>query len=62
MLSLLETVAGNFRSAGYGDGNFRSVFDEHAKHTESAWAKRLPDALKFLFADWKPSPPQAVEP
>lgn len=29
---------------------------------ESAWAKRLPDAMKFLFADWKPSPPaQAVD-
>ena len=51
------TVVGNFKAAGYDDSNFRYVYEQGAKHTESAWAKRLPDALKFLFADWQPSPP-----
>jgi predicted alpha/beta superfamily hydrolase len=48
------TVIANFKAAGYDDSNFRYVYDPGAKHTETAWAKRLPDALKFLFADWKP--------
>jgi predicted alpha/beta superfamily hydrolase len=52
------TVSANFKAAGYNDSNFRYVYDPGVKHTETAWAKRLPDALKFLFADWKPSPPQ----
>jgi predicted alpha/beta superfamily hydrolase len=56
-LALLDIVVANFRAAGYDDGAFRYVLEEDAKHTESAWAKRLPDALKFLLADWKPSPP-----
>jgi predicted alpha/beta superfamily hydrolase len=50
------TVGANFKAAGYDDSNFRYVYEQGAKHTETAWAKRLPDALKFLFADWKPSP------
>jgi predicted alpha/beta superfamily hydrolase len=48
------TVSANFKAAGYDDSNFRYVYEQGAKHTESAWAKRLPDALKFLFADWQP--------
>jgi hypothetical protein len=52
------TVGANFKAAGYDDSTFRYVYDQGAKHTESAWAKRLPDALRFLFADWKPSPTQ----
>ena len=50
------TVAANFKAAGYDDNNFRYVYEQDAKHSESDWAKRLPDALKFLFADWKPQP------
>jgi hypothetical protein len=50
------TVAANFKTAGYDDRNFRYVYQPGAKHTESAWARRLPDALKFLFGDWKPQP------
>ena len=48
------TVGANFKAAGYDDSNYRYVYEQGAKHTESAWAKRLPDALKFLFADWQP--------
>jgi predicted alpha/beta superfamily hydrolase len=47
------TVGANFKAAGYDDSNFRYVYEQGAKHTESAWAERLPDALKFLFGDWK---------
>ncbi len=48
------TVTANFKAAGYNESNFRYFYEPGAKHTESAWAKRLPDALKFLFGDWKP--------
>jgi hypothetical protein len=56
------TVAANFKAAGYDDSNFRYVYEQDAKHTESAWAKRLPDALKFLFAGWQPSPASPTVP
>ena len=56
------TVVANFKAAGYDDSSFRYVYEQGAKHTESAWAKRLPDALKFLFADWKPSPASPTVP
>jgi predicted alpha/beta superfamily hydrolase len=55
-LALLDSVVANFRTAGYDENTFRYVLEEDAKHTESAWAKRLPEALQFLFADWKPAP------
>jgi predicted alpha/beta superfamily hydrolase len=55
-LAFLDTVVANFRAAGYDESGFRYVLEQDAKHTESAWAKRLPDALKFLFGDWKPGP------
>jgi predicted alpha/beta superfamily hydrolase len=55
-LALLDLVVANFRAAGYDESGFRYVLEQDAKHTESAWAKRLPDALKFLFGDWKPAP------
>lgn len=55
-LALFDRVVANFRAAGYDESSFRYVLEPDAKHTESAWAKRLPDALKFLFADWKPQP------
>jgi len=53
MIALIRMVETNFRAAGYDDSNFRFVFDPEARHDEPAWAKRFPDAMKFLFADWK---------
>jgi predicted alpha/beta superfamily hydrolase len=53
MIALINMVETNFRAAGYDDSSFRFVLDPEAKHDEPAWAKRLPDAMKFLFADWK---------
>jgi predicted alpha/beta superfamily hydrolase len=53
MIALIRMVEKNFREAGYDDSNFRFIVDPEAKHDEPAWAKRFPDAMKFLFADWK---------
>jgi predicted alpha/beta superfamily hydrolase len=53
-LALLDQVVANFHAAGYDDTTFRYVLEQDAQHTESAWAKRLPGALKFLYANWKP--------
>ena len=53
-LALLDQVVAHFRAAGYDDNGFRYVLEPDAKHTESAWAQRFPDAMKFLFGDWQP--------
>lgn len=55
MVGLVRQVESNFNAAGYDATNFRVVVDADAEHTEAAWEKRLPDALTFLFGDWKPS-------
>lgn len=58
MIKLIRVVEGNFRAAGYDDSTFRFVLDPEAEHNEVAWAKRLPDALTFLFGGWQePAPP-----
>jgi len=53
MIGLIRLVEANFRAAGYDDTNFRFVVDPDAAHNEDAWAKRLPDALTFLFGAWR---------
>lgn len=53
MIALIRMVETNFKAAGFDDSNFRFMVDPEAKHDEVAWANRLPEALKFLFADWK---------
>lgn len=42
----LETL---LRRAGLGPRRLKVVVEEGATHSESAWAKRLPSALQFLF-------------
>lgn len=37
------------KKSGVDDAARKLAVDAEATHTESAWAKRLPDALKFLF-------------
>jgi len=49
LIGLVRQVAANFRAAGYGDTNLRLVVDPGARHSESAWAQRLPGALTFLY-------------
>jgi predicted alpha/beta superfamily hydrolase len=49
LVGLLRQVESNFRAAGYDDTSIRLVIDPAARHTETAWAARLPGALEFLF-------------
>ena len=59
MVGLIRIVESNFRAAGYDDSTFRFVVEPEARHTESAWAARLPNALTFMFGDWKETPAPA---
>ncbi|GAC1657540.1 MAG: alpha/beta hydrolase [Gemmatimonadaceae bacterium] len=51
LLGLLRQVETNFRAAGYDDASIRVTVDPDARHTEAAWAQRLPGALEFLFGE-----------
>ena len=48
-VALVRQVEANFRAAGYNDSNIQVVIGADARHTESAWAERLPGALTFLY-------------
>jgi predicted alpha/beta superfamily hydrolase len=37
------------RGTGFGPRRLKVVVEEGARHAEEAWARRLPDALAFLF-------------
>ena len=45
----VQEFAAILRRAGMGEKRLRSVIDEGAAHNESAWARRFPGALTFLF-------------
>ena len=49
MVDDVREMAAILRRAGLDDGRLRLMIDEGATHHESAWAKRFPDALTFLF-------------
>mgnify|MGYP001393471575 CR=1 FL=1 len=49
LIGLVRLVEANFRAAGYNDTNLRFVVDPEARHSEPAWAQRLPGALTFLY-------------
>lgn len=51
LIALVRTVEQNFRDAGYDDARLRVDIGANARHTESAWAERLPGALTFLFGE-----------
>ncbi len=53
LVGLVQRVEANFRAAGYDESNLRFVLDPEALHTEAAWEQRLPEALTFLFGDWR---------
>jgi predicted alpha/beta superfamily hydrolase len=44
-----ERMASILRRKGYGDSQLRTRYIPDARHHESAWAVRLPDALRFLL-------------
>lgn len=49
MVDDVRELAAIFGRAGLGQNRFRLFVDEGATHHESAWARRFPDALTFLF-------------
>jgi len=53
LIGLVRIVESNFRAAGYDDSRFRFVIGPEDTHTEDAWARRLPEALTFLFGSWQ---------
>jgi len=57
MVGLVRQVEANFRASGYDDSNIRVVIEPGARHSEPAWASRLPGALTFLFGEWRETPP-----
>ena len=51
MVDDVRELAGIFRRAGLDDRRLKLVIEEGATHHESAWARRFPDALRFLFGN-----------
>ncbi len=51
MVDDVRELAGIVRRAGLDDHRLKLVIDEGATHHESAWARRFPEALSFLFGD-----------
>lgn len=45
----VRELAGVFRRAGLDNKRLRLVVEDGATHHESAWARRFPEALTFLF-------------
>ncbi len=58
MLRLHRRLEANFRTAGFDSTRIRLRIDPEGRHTEDAWAARFPEAIEFLFADWKPPRPR----
>jgi predicted alpha/beta superfamily hydrolase len=50
MVDDVREFAGILRRAGLDNKRLMLVIDEGATHHESAWARRFPEALAFLFA------------
>jgi hypothetical protein len=46
-------MAGIFRRAGLDEKRLRLVIEDGGTHHESAWARRFPEALAFLFGEPK---------
>jgi predicted alpha/beta superfamily hydrolase len=44
-----ERMAGLLRRQGFDDRSLRTVLDRGGAHHETDWARRLPDALRFLL-------------
>jgi len=45
----VRELAGVLRRAGLNERRLRLVIEDGAPHSESAWARRFPEALAFLF-------------
>jgi predicted alpha/beta superfamily hydrolase len=53
----VRELAGIMRHAGVSENRLRVLIEEGATHNESAWARRFPDALEFLFGQRPPESP-----
>src|SRR5215471_3216757 len=51
MVDDVRELAAIFRRAGLNDRRIKLAVEEGATHQESAWARRFPDALAFLFGN-----------
>lgn len=51
MVHDVRELAAIFRRTGLDDRHLKLFVDEGASHHESAWARRFPDALSFLFGN-----------
>ncbi|REJ77279.1 MAG: alpha/beta hydrolase [Acidobacteria bacterium] len=49
-VSDIRRLGSILKRKGLADGGLKVVVEKCAVHHEDAWAKRLPDALKFLFS------------
>ncbi|HEY6371426.1 MAG TPA: alpha/beta hydrolase-fold protein [Candidatus Sulfotelmatobacter sp.] len=49
MVDDVRELAAILRRSGLDDSRLRLVIDDGASHHESAWARRFPEALAFLF-------------
>ena len=49
MVDDVRELAAILRRAGLDDHRLKLMIDEGATHHESAWARRFPEALSFLF-------------
>jgi len=48
-VKMIHLIEANLKNALYSPSEVTFVFDPDARHNEEAWAKRLPEALVFLF-------------
>src|ERR1700684_1087349 len=55
MVDDVRELAAILRRSGFDDSRLKLVVDEGATHHESAWTRRFPEALAFLFG--KPNAP-----
>ena len=44
-----ERMTDLLRARGFDDGSLRAVLDRGGAHHENDWARRLPDALRYLL-------------
>jgi len=56
MLRAAEKLAGDLRGRGYDDGALRFVAAKRGTHSEKAWRRRAPGAMKWLYV---PDAPKA---
>ncbi len=48
-ITFAETLEGHLQAAGLGPDRLRVTIEACAIHSETAWARRLPDALRYFF-------------